>query len=145
MHKFSSETERTEEAWNWSVHRCLDDPHESTCSGNKLISKGNFNVMTQFITILQTSLIHPFPTSFSFTFGIYKQQFYNKYQNIKKDRQSHPIGIDQGYCPLTCSIISRIQFYFYLPRNPSKVVTSVTRRKSPNVYKSCPKMISLEK
>ena len=24
-------------------------------------------------------------------------------------------------------------------------VTSVTRRKSPNVYKSCPKMISLEK
>ena len=28
---------------------------------------------------------------------------------------------------------------------PKKSVSSVTREKSPNVYKSCPKMISLEK
>ena len=29
--------------------------------------------------------------------------------------------------------------------SPVIVLDSVTRRKSPNVYKSCPKMISLEK
>ena len=43
---------------------------------------------------------------------------------------------------------SSLEIYFYIFERGilfSQVVTSVTRKKSPNVQKSCPKMISLEK
>ena len=47
--------------------------------------------------------------------------------------------------------ISKIDYYLFclkfnfIDRGPSEVRISVTRKKLPNVYKSCPKMISQEK
>ena len=36
------------------------------------------------------------------------------------------------------------EVFLRLPPSPLSVLVSVTSKKSPNVYKSCPKMISLE-
>ena len=103
-----------------------------------------------FVACLRLPFFKNGPTpAFFVYFRFFKHKLYRKKCKLQRDSNSDLGIVMRARCPTTTTASNAI-FLIYtlicLPMGePPLVSGSVTRKKSPNVYKSCLKMISLEK